>query len=80
MTIDTNDIDDLHNLWQRQKTAMKAVPYRGDEVQAWGLAFAYVFFKLKDSLCDLLEIDPAEFNYGMKYEVLRRLEEGGYFR
>lgn len=67
-------MNELLDLWRRQKAAMQAVPYRGDEVQAWGLAFAYVFFKLKDELCTRFEIDPEEFNYAHKHEIVRALE------
>lgn len=67
-------MDELLALWLKQKTAMQAVPYRGDEVQARGLAFAYVFFKLKAELCTRFGIDPAEFSYAHKHEIVRALE------
>lgn len=69
-------MDELLDLWRKQKAAMQAVPYRGDEVQAWGLAFAYVFFKLKDELCTRFRIDPEEFSYAHKHEIVRALEAG----
>jgi hypothetical protein len=65
---------ELLALWLKQKAAMQAVPYRGDDVQAWGLAFAYVFFKLKTELCARFGIDPEEFSYAHKHEIVRALE------
>ena len=67
-------MEDLLDLWQKQKAAM-AAPYDADQVQAWGLAFAYVFFKLKDELCTRFGLDPEEFNYAMKYDIISRLQQ-----
>ena len=66
-------MEDLLDLWQKQKAAM-AAPYDADQVQAWGLAFAYVYFELKDALCALCEIAPTEFSYANKYDVIAKLE------
>lgn len=68
-------MEDLLPLWYKQKAAM-AEPYDRDQVQAWGLAFAYVFFKFKDELCATFSIDPTEFSYAMKYDIINQLENG----
>lgn len=68
-------MEDLLPLWYKQKAAM-AEPYDRDQVQAWGLAFAYVYFKFKGELCFMFGIHPDEFSYAMKYDIINRLEKG----
>lgn len=66
-------MQELLALWYKQKEAMQA-PYDADQVQARGLAFAYTYFELKDALCALCGIEPDEFSYAHKYEIIAKLE------
>lgn len=65
---------ELLDTWYKQKAAIEADPYDGDAVQAWGMAFAFLYFDSEDALCALCGIDPTEFSYIHKFQVIEKLE------
>ena len=63
----------LIDAWVAYNRATQILPYNRDRVQGLGLAFAYRFNAQKDRLCVDLKIDPDEFSYGMKYDIMEKL-------
>lgn len=68
---DQTDFKPLLDAWHDYNAAMTATPYDGDRVQGLGMRFCYLFKgEFKPHLCEMFGIDPEEFDYSMRREIM----------